>query len=198
MAAFIVIPAFGPAFVRSLRQYYAAVRLPLAVRVGLIAHRLLPPVPPLSGCGWQQGLSVLAREVSVHAWGLRLRSACVALALYRASQCCLPVSLTPSAPLILAFSEFTISGYPAYTCPYPTLQVRGFPPPSHGLGSGWFATPFLYDSFIHYFTPVYPDAIQASEPAPQSESEEGGDGCELGLEGFLDFENRILQTKSRI
>jgi hypothetical protein len=29
-------------------------------------------------------------------------------------------------------------------------------------GSGWFATPFLYDSFIHYFTPVYPDAIQAS------------------------------------
>jgi hypothetical protein len=21
------------------------------------------------------------------------------------------------------------------------------------------ATPFLYDSFIHYFTPVYPDAI---------------------------------------
>src|SRR6266567_6043289 len=76
-------------------------------------------------------------------------------------QCCLPVSLTPSAPLILAFSELTISGYPAYTCPYPTLQVRGFPPPSHGLGSGWFATPFLYDSFIHYFTPVYPDAIQA-------------------------------------
>ena len=157
-----------------------------------------PTVPPLSGCGWQQGLSVLAREVSVHAWGLRLRSACVALALYRASQCCLPVSLTPSAPLILAFSELTISGYPAYTCPYPTLQVRGFPPPSHGLGSGWFATPFLYDSFIHYFTPVYPNAIQASEPAPQSESEEGGDGCELGLEGFLDFENRILQTKSRI
>src|SRR5437899_427796 len=53
-------------------------------------------------------------------------------------------SVTPSAPLILAFSELTISGYPAYTCPYPTLQVRGFPPPSHGLGSGWFATHFLY------------------------------------------------------
>jgi hypothetical protein len=35
------------------------------------------------------------------------------------------------------------------------------PPPSHGSRSGWFATPFLYDSFIHYFTPVYPDAIQA-------------------------------------
>jgi len=23
---------------------------------------------------------------------------------------------------------------------------------------------FLYDSFIHYFTPVYPDAIQAEAP----------------------------------
>ena len=34
------------------------------------------------------------------------------------------------------------------------------PPSLHGSGSGWFATPFLYDSFIHYFTPVYPDANQ--------------------------------------
>jgi len=28
-------------------------------------------------------------------------------------------------------------------------------------GQDGFAIPFLYDSFIHYFTPVYPDAIQA-------------------------------------
>jgi hypothetical protein len=40
------------------------------------------------------------------------------------------------------------------------------PPPSHGSGSGWFATPFLYESFIHYFTPVYPDAIQTRVSAP--------------------------------
>ena len=32
--------------------------------------------------------------------------------------------------------------------------------PSHGSGPGWFATPFLYDSHIHYSTPVYPDAIR--------------------------------------
>jgi hypothetical protein len=30
--------------------------------------------------------------------------------------------------------------------------------PSHGSGPGWFATPFLCDSFIHWSTPVYPDA----------------------------------------
>src|SRR5665213_88902 len=32
-----------PAFVRLLRRYYAAVRLPAAVHVGLIAQRFLPP-----------------------------------------------------------------------------------------------------------------------------------------------------------
>jgi len=35
-------------------------------------------------------------------------------------------------------------------------------------GQDGFATPFLYDSFIHYFTPVYPDAIQAGMPVPQN------------------------------
>src|SRR6266851_5659652 len=33
----------SPALVRLLRRYYAAVRLPPAVHVGLIAHRVLPP-----------------------------------------------------------------------------------------------------------------------------------------------------------
>src|SRR6266849_2504495 len=69
----------------------------------------------------------------MHAWGLRLRSACNALA-YRASQCCLPVRLTPSAPLILAISELTTSGYPAYMCLFPTLQVRPRDRPLIGRG----------------------------------------------------------------
>src|SRR5215831_701192 len=29
---------------------------------------------------------------------------------------------------------------------------------THDSGPGWFATPFLYDSLIHYSTPVYPGA----------------------------------------
>jgi len=36
------------------------------------------------------------------------------------------------------------------------------------LGVRMVATPFLYDSFIHYSTPVYPDAIQPGLAAPQS------------------------------
>jgi hypothetical protein len=30
---------------------------------------------------------------------------------------------------------------------------------THDSGSGWIATPFLYDSFIHDSTPVYPGAL---------------------------------------
>ncbi len=39
------------AFVRLLRRYYAAVRLPAARHVGLIAHRFLPPARHLSTAG---------------------------------------------------------------------------------------------------------------------------------------------------
>ena len=47
-------------------------------------------------------------------------------------------------------------------CPCPTLQVRGCPPPSHGRGQDGSLLLLLYDSFIHSFTPVYPDAIQVA------------------------------------
>src|ERR1035441_11001923 len=39
-------------------------------------------------------------------------------------------------------------------------------------------TPFLYDSFIHYFTPVYPDAIQA-EACPTHAAQPPGNGQTL-------------------
>ena len=32
---------------------------------------------------------------------------------------------------------------------------------THDSGSGWFATPFPYDSFIHNSTPVYPGALRS-------------------------------------
>ncbi|HEY4959476.1 MAG TPA: hypothetical protein VII29_01355 [Terriglobales bacterium] len=31
----------------------------------------------------------------------------------------------------------------------------------HDSGPGWIATPFLYDSFIHNSTPVYPGALSS-------------------------------------
>jgi len=32
--------------------------------------------------------------------------------------------------------------------------------PAHDSGPGWLATPYLYDSFIRNFPPVYPGALQ--------------------------------------
>src|SRR5271156_7036262 len=92
--------------------------------------------------------------------------------------CCLPVALTPSAHLISAISELInfrdtrtcIAEAPKgdLRCLFPTLQVRRYRTPSQGSRSEWFAAPFLCDSFIHYFTPVYPDAIQSGSFAPQT------------------------------
>src|SRR6202023_2911400 len=50
----------SPALVRLLRRYYAAVRLPAAVREGLIAHRFLPPARRLSATGGR-GVSRFSR-----------------------------------------------------------------------------------------------------------------------------------------
>jgi hypothetical protein len=70
-----------PAFVRLLRRYYDGVRLPAAVHVGLICFWLSPTGPQPFSKGRPRGLSVLAHDVSRRAWGLRLRRACIALAI---------------------------------------------------------------------------------------------------------------------
>jgi hypothetical protein len=49
---------------------------------------------------------------------------------------------------------------PACICPFPTLQVRPRGAPSHGSGSGWSLLLSCMTLSFHYFTPVYPDAIQ--------------------------------------
>jgi len=60
----------SPTFVRTLRRYYATVRLPAGVRVGLQAHGLLQPARHSFRDGRRRGLPVLARGVSMHARGL--------------------------------------------------------------------------------------------------------------------------------
>ena len=50
----------SPAFVRLLRRYYAAVRLPAAVHVGLICSRFLPPARRFSATG-DNGVSRFSR-----------------------------------------------------------------------------------------------------------------------------------------
>jgi hypothetical protein len=50
---------------------------------------------------------------------------------------------------------------------------------THDSGSGWIATPFLYDSFIHNSTPVYPGALSSllNLVSPQVEVLNTGSYC---------------------
>ena len=65
------------------------------------------------------------------------------------------------------------SSIPSLHRPLSNASSAASRPPSHGSGPEWFATPSLYDSFIRYFMPVYPGAIQAESQAPQVESRMG-------------------------
>jgi hypothetical protein len=92
------------AFVRPLHRYCAAVRLPAAVRVGLIAHRFLPPIRHHNSADGHR----VSRFSCVKfpcmpgvfdSAGPSTHSRC------RAPPYCLPVRLTPSAPMVLLISE---------------------------------------------------------------------------------------------
>jgi hypothetical protein len=74
------------------------------------------------------------------------------------ARCCLPYRLTTSAPRNAGFR----SSIPSLQIPLSNASSATLPPPSHGSGPGWFATPSLYDSFIRYSMPVYPGAIQVA------------------------------------
>src|SRR6266566_3036310 len=52
--------------------------------------------------------------------------------------------------------------YPAHTCPVQRFKYS-LATAIAWLGVRMIATPFLYDSFIHYSTPVYPDATPVTK-----------------------------------
>ncbi len=148
-----------PVLVRALRRYYATVRLPTDVHAGLRTHALLQPSRRGDGRRW--GLPVLARGVSRHAWGLGLRRVPTRLAL--ASRAVWPSASwygvgTPDA--IISQLNTLPAGAPV------NASMAASRLATHDSGSGWIATPFLCDSFIHDSTPVYPGAHHGL-PAPR-------------------------------
>jgi len=72
----------------------------------------LSPTGPQCSCGRQRGLSVLARGVSMRAWGLRLRGVDCALACNARRRVAFRVVLRRRHPGLL-FSE--LNGLPTYT-----------------------------------------------------------------------------------
>ncbi len=104
----------------------------------------------------------------MHAWGLRLRRA-APHSRFRASLCCLPVALTPSASLNLAISELTTSGYPAYMCLFPTLQVHPLSSQCPHMGRGQDGSLLLSCMTLSFTTPrrFIPTLSKAEALAPQ-------------------------------
>ena len=89
----------------------------------------------------------------MHAWGLRLRRGRVKLAMA-------PGAVLPSVTWYdVGTPDAIISQLNALpTCVPVNASVVALRLATHDSGSGWVASPFLYDSFIHDSTPVYPGA----------------------------------------
>jgi hypothetical protein len=131
------------AFVRPLRWYYAAVRLPAAVHVGLMAHRFLPPFRRLAATD-NNRVSRFSRVKFPCMRGVCDSAVPETRSRFRVPPCCLPDDLTPSALLILAISELInfrdtqacIAEAPKgdLRCLFPTLQVRRCRRPRKGRG----------------------------------------------------------------
>ncbi len=138
-------------FVRRLRRYYADVRLLAGVhaRIVLLASRA---DPVLVSPGYRRGLSVLARAVSRRAHGSWTTPGLTGTRDLRSRQCCLPVRSTRSAPE-MRFSKLNSRPVDASVYASPGTSRH----PAQDSRSRWFATPFLWGSFIPDCTPVYPD-----------------------------------------
>ena len=90
----------------------------------------------------------------MHAWGLRLRRVLRMLALSHPPV--LPSALLNCVGTLVAIIS-QLDTQPAcapVNASRPVLRLT-----THDSGSGWLATPFLYGSFIHDSTPVYPGAL---------------------------------------
>ena len=92
----------------------------------------------------------------MHAWGLRLRSVLRRLAM--ASLPVLPSAMLNDVGTLVAIIS-QLNALPA--CAPVNASMVALRLATHDSGSGWFATPFLYDSFIHNSTPVYPGALSS-------------------------------------
>src|SRR5258707_10253140 len=127
----------SPAFVRSLRQYYAVVRLPATVHVGLIAHRFLPPIRRLPTADGN-GVSRFSRVKFLCMLGVYDSAEPAAHSRLRAPLCCLPDCVTPSALWIRYFGAHYF-GIPSLHMPLSNASSPASRPSSHGSGSEWFA-----------------------------------------------------------
>src|SRR5271165_2565705 len=138
-----------PSFVRGLRRYYRAVRLPRPVR-----HRRtsldFPMRPKATAALGEPGISRFPSEVSACVHGVSDRAGLWHTSRFRCTRWGLPLLLTASA----SRSEFLtrLNTRPARSpVNASTLLLRAAP---HDSGPMWVANSHSYDFCIHYTSPV--------------------------------------------
>jgi hypothetical protein len=169
-------------FVRSLRRYYAAVRLPASVH-----HRRtsldFSMRPSHAGLGGRR-ISRFSRKL------LRCLPGVFDLAGYQRSSpkrrvgCCFPLSSSRSASRTKPFSRLNTQPTPSPVNASPPVS----PHATHDSGPLRLAKPLTCDSFIHYNLPVYPGALRMWL-CPSAHRTILGLGCAL-LVGSLEFHRR--------
>jgi hypothetical protein len=128
------------AFVRPLRWYYATVRLPAAVHLGLIAHRLLPAVRLLlsdvDGASRFSRVKFLCMHGVFDSAGPVMNIAFALITAWPSAQ------RDAVGALISRFRSSQLRDtQPTYT-PMPNASSAALLPPSHGSGPGWYRYSF--------------------------------------------------------
>ena len=90
----------------------------------------------------------------MHARGLRLRGVFEALAITHPSVLPSVSWHNVGTPVAIISQLNTLPACAPVNASMAALRLA-----THDSGSGWLATPFLCDSFIHDSTPVYPGAL---------------------------------------
>ena len=91
----------------------------------------------------------------MHAWGLRLRGVLRVLAISHPSVWPSAMRNDVGTPVAIISQLNTLPACAPVNASMATSRLA-----THDSGSGWIATPFLYDSLIHNSTPVYPGALR--------------------------------------
>ena len=148
-------------FVRGLRRYYGAVRLPMAVhhRITSLDFPMRPGRHP-STARQPWDLPILARDVSGRARGLGPRRVRPGLAI--SPRAILP-SVSPRTSAPWSFGISRLDTQPARTPVNASPEALRLP--AHDSGPVWVATPSPCDSFIHYIPPIL---IGADRRKPES------------------------------
>ena len=137
-------------FVRKLRRYYAAVRLPAVVH-----HRRTPldfTMRPRHHCRGDRRISRFSRRLRPCMLGVSDLAGYQRSLPERYVDCCLPPASTGSASRTKPFSRLNTQPAlsPVNASPGESLH------PTHDSGPLRLASPLTYDSFIHNNLPVYP------------------------------------------